>query len=122
MIKNVTAEANQPRCTGDCCRCFSLEIPVAELEADYARFQQDPGSAKIPQVEIIANMLIPLGRVRGQDLFTCKHLGPSGDCTIYETRPQMCRDFPGPAPCPYRNCNSHGPQGTVQRFWNWLRD
>ena len=110
------------RCTGNCCRQFSLEYPYREVLADYARFQADPASARIPDIATIAPMLVSLGEVRGQELFTCANLSKEGNCQIYETRPKMCRDFPGPDPCPYRNCASHGEQGIIQSAWNWLRD
>jgi Fe-S-cluster containining protein len=113
----------RPRCTGHCCRGFSLEHPYETVLAEYERWQRDPASAtKIPEVAKIAEMLIPLGTFRGQELFTCHHLSPEGDCTIYEQRPPMCRDFPGPTPCPYRNCASHGPQPVWKQALNWLRD
>lgn len=112
----------RPRCVGDCCRCFSLEFPLQKVSEEYQKFKVDPASATIPNVDIIHDMLIPLGKVRGQEIFTCKHLGANGDCGIYETRPKMCRDFPGPDPCKYRNCASHGPQPGWKRFLNWLRD
>src|SRR6186713_2485093 len=106
------------RCTGNCCRQFSLEFPLSEVEADYARFRADPGSAKIPNIETIAPMIVSLGKFRGQELFTCRNLSADGNCGIYDTRPKMCRDFPGPDPCPYRNCASHGAQGAIRRVWN----
>jgi Fe-S-cluster containining protein len=113
----------RPRCTGHCCRGFSLEHPHAVVKEEYEKWKADPASATlIPHVNTIAEMLIPLGVFRGQELFTCKHLGKSGDCQAYETRPPMCRDFPGPKPCPYRNCASHGDQSAVKRAINWLRD
>lgn len=112
----------RPRCTGHCCRQFSIEYPYQEVMADYKRHERDPASARIPDIGVIGKMLVPLGTFRGQELFTCRHHSASGDCTIYETRPRMCRDFPGPAACPYRNCASHGKQGRLKRIWNWLRD
>lgn len=111
----------RPRCTGHCCRGFSLEHPHEVVKAEFAKFQNGEQSF-IPDVEKIAAMLIPLGTFRGQELFTCRHLGVDGNCTAYETRPQMCRDFPGPDPCKYRNCASHGSQSPLKRAWNWLRD
>lgn len=113
----------RPRCTGHCCRGFSLEHPLAEVKAEYERWKRNPSSAKlIPDIGTIAPMLIPLGIFRGQELFTCRHLAKEGNCRIYERRPRMCRDFPGPSPCPYRNCSSHGRQPRWKRAWNWLRD
>lgn len=111
----------RPRCTGHCCRGFSLEYPHSVVQAEFAKARLGEASF-IPDVETIAPMLIPLGIFRGQELFTCKHLAKSGDCAIYETRPQMCRDFPGPEPCKYRNCASHGPKPVWKRAWNWLRE
>lgn len=113
----------RPRCTGHCCRGFSLEYPFETVKREYELWKKDPAQATlIPNIEVIAEMLIPLGVFRHQELFTCKHLSSEGNCQIYETRPRMCRDFPGPNPCPYRNCASHGEQGVVKRAWNWLRD
>ena len=31
----------------------------------------------------------------------CKHLEPDGRCGIYETRPQICRDYGSDEPCEY---------------------
>lgn len=111
----------RPRCSGNCCRGFSLEHPHAFVKEENERVLAG-GTSVIPDVKIIADMLVPLGVFRGQELFTCRHLGKDGNCQIYETRPQMCRDFPGPDPCKYRNCASHGPQSALKRAWNWLRD
>lgn len=111
----------RPRCTGHCCRGFSLEHPHSVVEAEFDRWKND-GQSFIPDVAIIAPMLIPLGTFRGQELFSCKNLSKEGNCQIYETRPKMCRDFPGPNPCPYRNCASHGEQSPLKKAWNWLRD
>src|SRR3990167_5464451 len=94
---------SRPRCSGHCCKCFSLQHHFSEVQADYQRYLSNPKASKIPQVDTIMNMVIPLGMYRGQETFTCKNLQKNGDCGIYETRPQMCRDFPGPSPCPYRN-------------------
>lgn len=113
----------RPRCTGHCCRGFSLEHPHEVVKREFAKWKTDPStSTLIPNVEIIADMLVPLGVFRGQELFTCRHLSKEGNCTIYETRPKMCRDFPGPDPCKYRNCASHGPQSALKKAINWLRD
>jgi len=113
----------RPRCVGHCCRGFSLEHPHELVKEEYRRLRAEPGYvSSIPDLETIAEMLQPLGVFRGQELFTCRHLGPAGDCTIYERRPKMCRDFPGPSPCPYRNCASHGPQPAWKRAWNWVRE
>lgn len=113
----------RPRCTGNCCKCFSIEQSYETVLSEAAKTKSDANyHSTILAVETIAAMLIPLGVARRQEIFTCKHLGESGNCQIYEMRPPMCRDFPGANPCPYRNCASHGPQGTMKKFWNWVRD
>lgn len=38
--------------------------------------------------------------------YTCKHLGAGSRCTIYERRPDMCRNYPNGEPCRYRGCTS----------------
>lgn len=111
----------RPRCTGHCCRGFSLEHPHAFVKEEYERWKKGEPTT-IPQIETIAEMVMPLGTFRGQELFTCKHLSKEGNCGIYESRPPMCRDFPGPHPCPYRNCSSHGEQPIWKKAVNWLRD
>jgi len=113
----------RPRCTGHCCRGFSLEHPLELVQEEFARWRTNPEKATlIPDIGTIGAMLVPLGKFRGQELFTCKHLSKEGNCSIYETRPKMCRDFPGPNPCPYRNCASHGRQPKIKQAWNWLRE
>jgi Fe-S-cluster containining protein len=111
----------RPRCVGHCCRGFSLEHSYARVQAEYAAWQKGEPTT-IADIGVIGAMLIPLGVFRKQELFTCAHLGNDGNCTSYETRPRMCRDFPGPSPCPYRNCASHGEQSALKRALNWLRD
>jgi Fe-S-cluster containining protein len=110
----------RPRCTGHCCRCFSTDFSYEEAQADFLVWKKNPAESKLPNIEIVAPMLIPLGKIRGQEIFTCKHLGKDGNCMIYETRPQICRDFPGPTPCTYRNCASHGPQPWWRKAMHWI--
>lgn len=59
-------------CNGLCCAEFWLREPELSEHAD---------------------MLVPVA----PGLFTCKHWdGATRLCTIYERRPQMCRDYPEP--------------------------
>lgn len=82
------------------------------------------GGAKestIIDIHLIYPMLIYLGRFRDQlpykpvrppeslgegvHIYTCKHLDrKTGDCTIYEIRPQMCREYPYSGLCNYAGC------------------
>ena len=96
------------RCVGHCCRRFAMEHSLDDLQADLARWQRDPATSVIKDVEKIAPMVIPIAQSRGgqEFVYTCRNLGASGDCGIYETRPQMCRDFPTAEGCHFRGCKS----------------
>jgi Fe-S-cluster containining protein len=41
---------------------------------------------------------------RKHHVYTCKHYDPKKKCTIYEYRPQMCRDYPYGNDCNYAAC------------------
>ncbi|MCM2322164.1 MAG: YkgJ family cysteine cluster protein [Oligoflexia bacterium] len=110
------------RCTGHCCRGFALEKSLEEVWADFDRWKRDPSTSTVPDVYLIAPMLIPLRKIREEWLYTCKHLHKSGDCGIYERRPRMCRDFPGEKqPCPFPICATHGKKNLFQKVLAWLR-
>lgn len=48
---------------------------------------------------------LPTGEVsKGGAYFDCRMLDTNGDCLIYASRPQMCRDFPNGGPCPRAGC------------------
>jgi Fe-S-cluster containining protein len=108
------------RCTGYCCRGFALEKTYEEVWADFQCWQKDPATSVIPQVYLVAPMLIPIKKMGNETLYTCKHLLKNGDCGIYAVRPQMCRDFPGDKPCPFVLCASHGHKRWVARLLAWL--
>lgn len=88
------------RCTGACCKRIWLPYSTrAEIAASGG-----------PDAERIAAMVIPLedqftapdgepvSPQRGIFL-TCRNLQPNGDCSIYESRPSMCREFPNGFRC-----------------------
>ena len=87
------------RCTGHCCKRFMME---------------DSDCSVLEDGEILRDMLIPLGLSDVDEdgdlldlpveFFTCRHLQQNGDCGIYQTRPQMCRDYPSVVDCEYTNC------------------
>lgn len=98
------------RCSGNCCRAFTLFCGNTPEEVDaYLRKQAAEG-------EKIADMLVPLRPVEvgttlpsgevattaGGYIFTCRHHDPeTGDCRAYSSRPRMCSAFPYGNPCPY---------------------
>lgn len=93
------------RCTGQCCEQFVLSsgghgIDMDQLRADPLRWKDGL---------IVLYMLIPLGEGR----FNCKHFDRgTRDCTIYERRPQMCRDYPYGRACPRDGCTLEGPESS----------
>lgn len=110
----VVLGAPRDRCSGHCCRVFSLPYDPAELQACASQVQDG---------EQIAAMVIPLGKHSeyagaprylsrhdadgGLHLYTCRNLDTAtGDCRVYETRPAMCRNFPYERACPYQGCTA----------------
>lgn len=121
------------RCTGHCCKNFSLPVSPEELRDKYRQWLgaqgNKPGVISMsgalepygvwdPDIHIIAPMVVYLGRgapipryinshEKGSDVhrYRCKHWNQkTGDCTIYDIRPQMCRTYPGMAGCNYAAC------------------
>lgn len=111
------------RCTGNCCRCFTLNIPIETIREYVHRIRQrvpvGPLTREENETEMLADMLIPLGyldhhpdapawfneqKLRGH-LYTCRHHDrASGDCLVYENRPSMCSRHPYGTACPYNGC------------------
>ncbi len=78
------------RCTGRCCRGFSLPYSPTGLASRAA-------AGGIEDGEQIAAMVIPLGEsptLPGHWRYDCRNLLPSGDCAVYESRPRMCSRYP----------------------------
>lgn len=113
------------RCTGHCCRAFTLPFTPQGLAALVAR------EAHLPKSEAreLAPMLVYLGTFEPQEAearfghcssgehhyWTCRnHDRVTGNCTIYETRPRMCIDYPYGKPCNYIECTSQPEPELVQ--------
>ena len=65
------------------------------------------GPRTIIEGKQLGAMLIPLEAAEENSTYwwyTCKHLRPSGDCAIYETRPEMCSKYPYGHKCRYPGC------------------
>lgn len=124
---------SQDRCTGHCCRAFVLPVSPDERwrdlwawlqrgeDGDGGQWFDDEGERHLPHGEIaqIASMVVPLGRFPyppgvahnqrpdGDEpvwWYTCSNLRPDGNCGIYATRPDMCRDYPYGRVCQYTDC------------------
>lgn len=113
------------RCTGHCCKDFTLPISPMELKHEAEKHRRT-GRSRWSEIEKVAAMVIfkfqdwtvsgvhrGLRKARGSkrhgDLpqyhYTCKHFdAASGNCGDYENRPAMCRDYPYGRSCAYRGC------------------
>ena len=83
------------RCSGHCCRSFSIPYKLEELEEKQVAIRDGA---------MIIDMLIPLEDGK----FTCRHIADNGDCSIYENRPDMCSKYPYGDRCSYQGCTLEG--------------
>lgn len=112
------------RCTGHCCKAFSLPLSPENL-ADEVRLGFH---SRISEIGTIADMVIYLGKgwmdvvtasftpvytanspgdpTRPGYIYTCRHLRPNGDCGIYAVRPAMCKDYPYGSTCRFDRCTA----------------
>ena len=102
-------------CIGKCCEVFFIKNSPGEMWKMF----EEADTSKIKDIHIIAPMLRPLPLstkdARGHSVandpvpdgthpYTCVHY-VGGECSIYDHRPYMCRDFPGFSKCPWKGCN-----------------
>jgi len=110
------------RCTGHCCRRFCLPMSYYHLMNNYKLWMaQKEMDQHVNDIHLIAPMVVYLGHLRSGDqdeglernenpdelghYYRCKHLDETtNDCTIYDIRPQMCRDYPNSGTCKYNDC------------------
>jgi Fe-S-cluster containining protein len=73
-------------CTAKCCRYFALplETPTEYSDFDYLRWYLLHDYATVFTDDETWYLLIHT---------ECQHLQPDNRCGIYETRPQICRDY-----------------------------
>ncbi|HMO87086.1 MAG TPA: YkgJ family cysteine cluster protein, partial [Lacipirellulaceae bacterium] len=73
-------------CTAKCCRYFALPIDEPETfeELEYLRWFLLHDRASVFKEEDSWYLLVHT---------TCKHLQADHRCGIYETRPQICREY-----------------------------
>ena len=90
-------ETESSRCHGACCKRWVLCVSHEELGRRAALPGED-------EARVIFDMAIPLGlsnvyadgTAEGEprEWFSCRHVLPTGDCGIYDSRPDMCRHYP----------------------------
>lgn len=120
----------RPRCTGHCCKSFDLPLGPGQLaliaqiaeNGDQGFWRSsdagvvwstpirstrgDPVYFTSPEEALqIARMVRWVGRNDSSlHFYDCKNLTEAGDCSIYETRPTMCRDYPYGNACTKSGC------------------
>jgi Fe-S-cluster containining protein len=123
----------EKRCKGQCCRVFTLPLPPEELKERYEHFlnngkdrlhksdqrsyyQKNEQYTSTEEIYLIYPMVKYLGKFKKTPQgyrtneyihhYTCKHLDKkTGNCTIYEIRPKMCRRYPDAGICYYKGCS-----------------
>lgn len=97
------------RCTGDCCKVFSLPYTPEQLKEKFDNNRLDKRDRQVP------GMVIYLGQHEKYEgwpttglpehLYTCKNFDrETNNCMVYETRPGMCSDYPYGTRCRYESC------------------
>jgi Fe-S-cluster containining protein len=73
-------------CTAKCCKYFALPIdtPTEKKDFDYLRWFLLHGQASVFTEEGTWYLIVHT---------PCKHLQPDNRCGIYETRPEICREY-----------------------------
>lgn len=98
------------RCTGHCCRYFSVGPPeeaAAQLNRLIARGGDSGDAQKVKDLLIYRGYFTnPLNEDQEPEhWYTCKHFVVDeeydGHCAIYEERPMMCRKYPNGEACAY---------------------
>ena len=103
------------RCTGHCCRDFSLPYSPEEIEAMRLSVTKwdAAGNEAIAHIYphavfndlgTIAAMVQYRGEHDGRHRYNCAHLSENGDCAIYERRPSMCVRYPYSRRCQHDGC------------------
>ena len=85
--EDLPADANLcDHCTAKCCRYFALQLdkPTVKRDFDYIRWFLLHQRAAVFVEEGDWYLLI---------YTTCRHLQSDNRCGIYETRPQICREY-----------------------------
>lgn len=80
-------------CTAACCRYLAIPIDKPRTRKDYDDIRWYLLHERVA-------IFVEEGAWYIQFQTTCKHLGANNLCMIYETRPQICRDYE-PGECDY---------------------
>jgi Fe-S-cluster containining protein len=73
------------RCKGQCCSFLGFSIPVEGVDTNpIEEFYRTRGVKMINDGDVLSLFFDQ----------KCQHLTDEGLCAIYDSRPQVCRDFP----------------------------
>ncbi len=90
---------------GNCCKKMQISAPRNDGAGteqvtfwldegpDAARAYMKVAGLPFEPLEVLQVFETAEGRKYGNYSFTCPKLGDDGRCTIYENRPQLCRDY-----------------------------
>lgn len=114
-------------CIGSCCERFVLDLSIHKLKKSYEKWYQCKGNfiyrgkevSIVKDIHLIYPMVIPLDGGKKMDFdpatgekssgcyhYSCKHYNNKEKmCTIYDTRPEMCRGYPYGNACRYKGCS-----------------
>jgi Fe-S-cluster containining protein len=104
------------RCRGHCCKGFCLSSGGLKRVLEKAASEEPE-----PDAVLLAKILVPIGYydkspenggmpvdpdIEGAtEMLTCSALTAEGDCSIYDSRPQMCQQYPNwGGVCQYDSC------------------
>lgn len=93
--------------SGICCRLASSEYSYAQLKQkaqnndEFARQfteifipYKDINEARAVFPEYVDLLVSRVGKGEEVNFYRCKHLKGTNECPVYDSRPQICRDFP----------------------------
>ena len=133
MKKGGLELATATRCTGHCCRDFVVGGGWSRARLVQESFlAQDLGDERQAyESAFIADMIVPIiGQspdhperwyTESRHRFTCRHFDRQRSiCTVYETRPRMCRSYPHGEACAYAGCTWKEAQAVSRLIENQL--
>ena len=94
-------------CARVCCSGFEIDFSRKQLWEE--AFKEDYGRSCLEDAKLLFVLLEFQYETETGYHYTCRAYDEeTGDCTIYEDRPQMCKDFPGNGGCEFPGCGFKG--------------
>lgn len=99
-LRSEPSEADiSTKCGGGCCRLFVLPVAPEDLAERLTRTPDGDVMADmlehvVSTTDNLVEMIVPDPSEGLKHYYRCNKLGADGLCTIYETRPRTCREYP----------------------------